>query len=116
MGVLDEVARANVKLWLRSSGRTQAAFGEAMGYNQSWASRYLDGTIDADCDLMQRMAEFFGHTIFTLLSVTAPTDEGELLGHYRALTPEQRGMVRQLVRDLATGRHRPPRAPRPKKR
>lgn len=117
MGRLDELARAKITAWREASGQTQTAFAEAIDRNQAWMSRYLDGEFDADLDTLERIAAHFGHTLFTLFDVSAPSDEGALVDGYRQLTPKQRELVRGMVQGLLdAARHTGPRTRPPKKR
>src|SRR4051812_25890093 len=100
MGVLDEVARARLRDWLKSTGETQTDFGNRIGRNQAWMSRYLDAEFDADLTTLQRIADAQNITLWQLLDVTGSDElEAELIRHYRATTPTRRELAVSLLRE-----------------
>lgn len=107
MGYLDNVARQRLKDWLQTSGETQTHFGERIGRNQAWMSRYLDAEFDADLDTLTKMADAQQLTLWQLLDVSATdASEEELVRRFRALTPIRRELVLNMVREWqpVTGR------------
>lgn len=97
MGALDDIARQRIAAWLKASGKTQTALADAIGRNQAWMSRYLDGDFDADLDTLEKMARAHGHTLFHLLGVNADPAEDELLQQFRAIRPDARELLLKLL-------------------
>jgi transcriptional regulator with XRE-family HTH domain len=119
VGRLDDQARARLTAWMAGRGMTRTEFGEGVGRNQSWASRYLEGEFAADLDTLARAAALFGQPIAALFDVTSDPDEAEALIRWRGLPPERKalmlGLLRDLVPDAAPRAQRGgrPRAPKP---
>lgn len=109
VGDLDERARTRVKEWLSGSGTTQTALADAIGRNQAWMSRYLDGEFDTDLDTLTKLASAFQHSLFELLDLSATDEERALLRFFRALKPETRALAIQVLEQWAG-------APRPRAR
>lgn len=98
---LDTLARQQIVTWMRATGITQVALGQRIGRNQAWVSRYLGGEFDADLDALQRMADVFGHTLWSLLgNLPADRQEAELISLYRACRPAGRRAVALLLAEL----------------
>jgi transcriptional regulator with XRE-family HTH domain len=105
---IDEIARQQIRQWLRSTGTTQVAFAEQIDRNQEWVSRYLNGNFDADLPTLQRMAGVFGHNLATLFgSLPTDPDESALLRMFRELRPEDRKLQLSLLRSWTRARERP---------
>jgi transcriptional regulator with XRE-family HTH domain len=102
---LDEIARSQIRRWMEAMGRSQAAIGEAIGRNQVWMSRYLNGKVDADLTTLQQMATIFDHTIAALFSVPQDPDEATLIKNFRAARPE----ARKTLLEVADAMSRPAR-------
>ncbi len=67
-GVIEERVRARVNKLFDASGWTQLEFAQKCGREQqSWASKYLRGDLDADIDTMAAMATVFRLTLFKLI-------------------------------------------------
>jgi transcriptional regulator with XRE-family HTH domain len=107
---LQDTARAQLKRWIASTGTTQIAFGERIGRTQVWVSKYLAGELDTDLDTLQQMAKVFGHTLTQLLDFPADPDEDALITAYRALRPDARRLVFQVLQEMSRGRGPKPRA------
>lgn len=98
---IDEIARSQIRQWLRSTGTTQVSFAEQIGRNQEWISRYLNGTFDADLTTLQRMASVFGHNLATLFGrLPSDPDESALVMNFRGLRPDGRKIVLDVLRAL----------------
>jgi transcriptional regulator with XRE-family HTH domain len=111
---IDEIARQQIRQWLRSTGTTQVSFAQQIDRNQEWVSRYLNGNFDADLPTLQRMAAVFGHNLATLFgSLPSDPDEGSLLRMFRGLRPEGR---KALLTVLQEWTHPRPIQSRPKTR
>ncbi len=105
---LDTLARTQILTWLETTGMTQVALGKRIGRNQAWVSRYLSAEFDADLDALQRMADVFGHTLWTLLgNLPADGREAELVSRYRACRPAGRRAVDALLAELTRPHDRP---------
>jgi transcriptional regulator with XRE-family HTH domain len=119
VGRLDDQARARLTAWIAGRGMTRTEFGEGVGRNQSWASRYLEGEFAADLDTLARAAALFQQPISALFDATPDPDEAEALTRWRGLPPERKalmlGLLRDLVPDAAPRAQRGgrPRAPKP---
>jgi len=101
---IDEIARHQIRQWLRSTGTTQVSFAEQIDRNQEWVSRYLNGNFDADLSTLQRMAGVFGHNLATLFgSLPSDPDESALLTMFRGLRPEGRKALLTMLREWTRG-------------
>ena len=109
---LQDTARGQIKRWIASTGITQATFGERIGRNQVWVSKYLKGEIDADIDTLHQMAQVFRHTLTQALDFPADPDEEALITLYRALRPEARRLAFQWLQEMGRGRGTKPRSPK----
>jgi transcriptional regulator with XRE-family HTH domain len=109
---LQDQARAQIKRWIGSVGITQTAFGERIGRNQVWVSKYLKGEFDTDLETLQEMARVFGHTLTQLLDFPADPDEDAVITLYRALRPEARRLALLVLQEMSRGRGPKPRAAR----
>lgn len=97
---IDDVARQQIRQWLRSTGTTQVSFAEQIDRNQEWVSRYLNGNFDADLTTLQRMAGVFGHNLATLFgSLPSDPEESALLTMFRALRQPGRKALLTLLRE-----------------
>ena len=56
---LDEIARARIREWMRTTGATQVMLAGRIGKTQAWMSRYLSGELDADLESLRGMAAAF---------------------------------------------------------
>lgn len=109
---LQDTARTQIKRWITSTGITQAAFGERIGRNQVWVSKYLKGEFDTDLETLHQMAQVFRHTLTQLLDFPSDPEEEALITLYRTLRPEARRLAFQLFQEMVRGRGPRPRAPR----
>ena len=109
---LQETARTQIKRWIVSTGITQVAFGERIGRNQVWVSKYLKGEFDTDLETLQQMAQVFRHTLTQLLDFPADPDEEALITLYRALRPEARRLAFQVLQEMGRGKGTKPRSPK----
>lgn len=100
-GHLDDVARTQIKRWMKATGVTQEVLAARIGRNQVWLSRYLKGEYDTDLTTLDQMARVFDHPLTALLSLPTDPAEGQILTWYRAIRPEQRAHVAALLRALA---------------
>jgi len=96
---LQQTARNRIRLWLSTTETTQQEFCERIGQNQSWLSRFLHGKLDADVDMLQKMATAFGHSICALLSSPTDPEEARLIDRYRALPERSREVAMQLLEE-----------------
>lgn len=116
---LDDVARLQIKDWLRASRITQVAFGEQIGRSQDWVSKYLGGYYDADLSTLQQMAAIFGHS-FTRLFAELPAMEDEeetaFLIDVRRWPPTLRKALYALVREWGVRLDATARKPKPRQR
>jgi transcriptional regulator with XRE-family HTH domain len=102
---IDEIARQQIRQWLRSTGTTQVSFAEQIDRNQEWVSRYLNGNFDADLTTLQRMAGVFNHTLATLFgSLPSDPDENALLRMFRGLRPEGRKALLSVLQEWTRAR------------
>jgi|SRR5215831_8712199 len=98
---LDEIARARIKIWLRSTGTTQTELAKRIDRTQAWMSRYLSGGLDADLESLRGMAATFGHSLAALLDTPTDPVEAQLIDRFRALRPEARTIALALLQDWA---------------
>jgi transcriptional regulator with XRE-family HTH domain len=102
---IDEIARQQIRQWLKSTGTTQVSFADQIDRNQEWVSRYLNGNFDADLPTLQRMAGVFGHNLATLFgSLPSDPDESALLTMFRGLRPEGRKALLTMLQEWTRGR------------
>jgi len=109
---LDQLARAQIRKWIDSTGTTQTEVAHRVGRNQSWMSRYLKGEFDADLDTLQKITRVFGHELTSALNIPSDPDEALVLTRYRALRIEARRIVLTLLEHLS--RDTPPRGRAPR--
>jgi transcriptional regulator with XRE-family HTH domain len=110
---LQQVARTQIRRWIRTTGITQTALAERIKRNQAWMSRYLGGDIDTDIDTLQEMATVFGHTLTQMLDMPSDPDEAVLILEYRALRPEARSAVLRVIQEMNRGQGPTGRGSRP---
>jgi transcriptional regulator with XRE-family HTH domain len=103
---LDEIARQQIKRWLKSTGLTQTTLSERIGRNQAWMSRYLAAEFDADLETLQKIAMAFGHDLTALLQIPEDPAEAALTTAFRALTPNARRLALELLEDWSRARSR----------
>jgi transcriptional regulator with XRE-family HTH domain len=102
---IDEIARQQIRQWLRSTGTTQVSFADQIGRNQEWVSRYLNGNFDADLTTLQTMAGVFGHNLATLFgNLPSEPDESLLLRMFRGLRPEGRKALLTMLQEWTRAR------------
>jgi transcriptional regulator with XRE-family HTH domain len=102
---IDDIARQQIRQWLRSTGTTQVSFAEQIDRNQEWVSRYLNGNFDADLSTLQRMAGVFGHNLATLFgSLPSNPDETALLTMFRGLRLEGRKALLVMLQEWTRAR------------
>jgi transcriptional regulator with XRE-family HTH domain len=109
---LQDMARAQIKRWIISTGITQTTFGDRINRNQVWVSKYLKGEFDTDLETLQQMAQVFRHTLTQLLDFPSDPEEEAVITLYRALRPEARRIAFQVLQEMTRGRGPKPRAPR----
>lgn len=108
MGRLLELARQRLTQWMDANPKiTQAAVGRAVGHNQTWVSRFRQGSQDADIDELDAMAKVYGHTLMELIDLRPDPKERDLVEAYRQLRPEARALAVQMMEAML-----PPRAER----
>jgi transcriptional regulator with XRE-family HTH domain len=95
---LDEIARARIREWMRTTGATQVMLAGRIGKTQAWMSRYLSGELDADLESLRGMAAAFEHSLSALLEAPTNPIEAELITLYRALHPDARKALLDLLR------------------
>lgn len=103
---LDDVARAQIRKWIESTGITQTALAARIGRNQAWMSRYLAAEFGADLDTLHKMAQVFGHSLTSMLDIPKDPEEAAVLTAYRALRPEARNIALNLLQDWSRARGR----------
>jgi transcriptional regulator with XRE-family HTH domain len=101
---LQQIARAQIKHWIDTTGTTQSAICKAIDRNQPWLSRYLSGDIDADIDTLAKIAKVFDHTLFALLSLPADPEEAHITRLYRGLRPEGRRAALAVLQEMGRPR------------
>jgi transcriptional regulator with XRE-family HTH domain len=109
---LQDTARAQIKRWTMSTGISQKMFGERIGRDQVWVSKYLNAQLDTDIETLQQMAQVFGHTLTQLLDFPADPDEAAVITAYRAIRQEIRPLVVRMLQEMGRGRGPKPRAAR----
>lgn len=99
MGRYDDQARRRIKAWMAGNPEvTLTALGQAAGYNQPWASRWLvKEEFDASLDALAGMAALFRLPISALFETVEDPREEEVLMRFRALRKNERRQ--QLVLD-----------------
>lgn len=112
MGRYDDQARRRIRAWMAgNTDVTLTRLGQAAGYNQPWATRWLTKEeFDASLDALAAMAAVFRQPISALFDERADPREEELLMRFRGM-PERR---QQLILD--TARDYVPDAPAPRGR
>jgi hypothetical protein len=101
MGRFDDQARRRIKAWMAANPEvTLTALGQAAGYNQPWASRWLvNEEFDASLDALAGMAALFRQPLSALFEIREDPREDELLMRFRALTLNERRQ--QMLLDIA---------------
>jgi transcriptional regulator with XRE-family HTH domain len=97
---LDERVRRRVAAWMTARDLSQVALAAAIGQNQPWVARYLQGSLKADLETLARLAAAFDQPITALLDGPPPKTDAAWLEAYRALPPARQTLVRDLVRAL----------------
>jgi transcriptional regulator with XRE-family HTH domain len=103
---LDQIARDQIRRWIRTTGITQTDLATRIGRTQAWLSRYLKGEFAADLDTLQLLAGVFEHSLGTLLSLPAEPEEADVLQNFRALDPDARKHFLALLALMARPRSR----------
>lgn len=98
---LDYVARERIKQWMTATRTTQVSLANSINRKQAWMSRYLGGEYDADLETLRKIAAVFGRQISALFDTPSDPEIAELVSHYNALPASGRGLVLDLVRELA---------------
>lgn len=93
----EQRARARIQIWVDKTKMTQAQFGERIGRNQEWVSRYLNTKLEADLQTLEQMAGVFGHTLFALLDLPRDPREARLIEFYRALPDPSRTTLLEFL-------------------
>jgi len=96
---LQQLARNRIRYWLQSTEITQRDLCESIGQSQSWLSRYLHGKLDADVDILAKMAAAFGHSICALLTSPVDPAEAKLIEQYRAMPASSRTLLSAVLAD-----------------
>ena len=90
-------------------GWTQEQLGKMLNVQKAAVSKYENGTASPSNEVLKKLSNIFGVSIDFLLdnqpNFTAPTyyltkDESNLLGCYRTLDAEGRGIVDRLIGKL----------------
>jgi len=98
---LDYVARERIKQWMTATRTTQVSLANSINRKQASMSRYLGGEYDADLETLRKIAAVFGRQISALFDTPSDPEIAELVSHYNALPASGRGLVLDLVRELA---------------
>lgn len=80
---------------------TQVSLADQIDRKQAWMSRYLAAEYDADLETLRAIANVFGRQISALFDTPADPEIAELVEYYNALPVSGRGLVLDLVRELA---------------
>lgn len=99
MGHWDDVVRQRIKAWMAGKNVNRTQLGEAAGYNQPWATRYLEGEHNADLDTLGRIATFLGQPLSALFDQPPDPAEAELLLRFRGLSATRRDLILSMLRD-----------------
>jgi len=99
VGAIEDGVRRTITAWMSARAVTKTALGTAVGRNQPWVTRYLDGEFGADLETLQRVADFFGEPITALFPAVTEDDAGEVVNRFRATTPPRRALVLGLLRE-----------------
>jgi transcriptional regulator with XRE-family HTH domain len=98
MGRYDDQARRRIKAWMAANPEiTLTKLGQAAGYNQPWASRWITEEFDASLEALAGMAALFRQPLSALFETREDPREEELLTRFRGM-PERR---QQLILDTA---------------
>ena len=103
----------NIRILRREKGVSQQALADAIGVSQQSINHYENHSIEPDIQTLKQMADYFNTSIDYIVGHTdikdpfdnteafhLNADEGELITQYRALSPKERGCVRQVVDTL----------------
>lgn len=101
MGRFDDQARRRVKAWMAANPDiTLTKIGQAAGYNQPWATRWLmKEEFDASLDALAGVAALFKQPISALFETREDPREDELVMRFRALALNERRQ--QMLLDIA---------------
>lgn len=109
MATLQDRARKRLIQWMDANPKiTQTEIGRSIGHNQAWVSKYRLGTMNADIDDLDGMAQVFGHSLLELLDLRPDPTEQKLLDAFRALPPAHRAVAISALQAMIPA----PRAPR----
>jgi hypothetical protein len=101
MGRFDEQARRRVKAWMAARPDvTLTAIGQAAGYNQPWATRWLmKEEFDASLDALAGVAALFKQSITSLFETHEDPRIDELVMRFRATTEHRQQLILDTLRD-----------------
>lgn len=100
MGRFDDQARKRIKAWMAGNGHvTLTALGQAAGYNQPWASRWIDGEFDASLEALAGMAALFRQPLSALFETREDPREEELLMRFRGMPDRRQQLILDSARD-----------------
>lgn len=100
MGRFDDQARRRIKAWMAGNPeKTLTALGQAAGYNQPWASRWIAGEFDAGLDALAGMAALFGQPVNALFDLREDPREDELVMRFRGANDRRKQMLLDIARD-----------------
>lgn len=111
ISTLDALVRRRLVACLDSitARPTQDAIGGQVGRTQTWVSHYLAGRIDADLDTLNRICDFIGIRLSTVIeeaikgktAAPKPPAAAEVQTLFAAITPEEQQIVIDVLATLA---------------
>lgn len=100
MGRFDDQARKRIRAWLAgNTDVTLTQLGQAAGYNQPWASRWLKNEYDASLDALAAMAAVFRQPLSALFDQREDPREDELVMRFRGTTEHRQQLLLDTARD-----------------
>lgn len=101
MGRSDDQARRRVKAWMAGNPEiTLTAVGQAAGYNQPWATRWLvKEEFDASLDALAGICSLFRQPLSALWDTRPDPREDELLMRFRGMIERRQQLLLDLARD-----------------
>ncbi len=117
MGRFDDQARRRIKAWMAANPDvTLTKLGQAAGYNQPWATRWLKEEYDASLDALAGMAALFRQPISALFDAREDPREDELIMRFRGMPERRQTLVLDTARDYVPDEPVPRGRARPRKR
>jgi transcriptional regulator with XRE-family HTH domain len=100
MGRYDDQARRRIRAWLAANTEiTLTKLGQAAGYNQPWATRWMQEEFDASLDALAGMAALFRQPVSALFDVKEDPREEELLMRFRGMPDRRQQLILDTARD-----------------